>query len=257
MADLRSYLDKLCEFAPLYIKEEWDNVGLMCGDEKSEIKGVMISLDLTLDVISEAIEKNCNLIITHHPFIFDKISCIDFNTPMGEKINKLIKNDINVVSMHTNLDKAAGGVNDVLCEKLNLSSVENLTDEEFSIGRIGVLNKEISLKDFVLFVKETLKTTGIKYIGCDEKKIKKVAVVSGSGSEFYCDAIKKEADVFLTSEVKHHIAVDCMERDFTIIDAGHFETENPVAEKIKSYLLKEFDVKILISKSYNKLFKEV
>lgn len=257
MPDLKTYLSTLCEYAPLHIKEEWDNVGLMCGDEKSEIKGIIISLDLTLSVIDEAIENECNLIITHHPLIFGGIDVIDYNTPMGKKIKKLIKNDINVISMHTNLDKAKGGVNDTLCEKLGLSDIKNLTDEDFSIGRAGVLEKETTLKDFVLSVKEKLGTKGIKYVGNDERKIKKVAVVSGSGSEFYMDAIKCGADVFITSEIKHHIAIDTLERDFAIIDAGHFETENIITEKIKYYLSEKYDVKILTSQSYNELFKEV
>lgn len=257
MLDVRTVFDALEWLAPCGTKEEWDNVGLMVGSLSSQIKGILIALDCTEGVINEAVESGANLIITHHPFIFNPVNKIDYDNLIGEKIRKLIKNDINVISMHTNLDKAIGGVNDTLCQAIDLYNIENITDEQLSLGRIGELKKSMTLKDFAGYVKQKLNAPVVKYIGSDEKLIKKVAVVSGSGSEFYGEAIRKNADVFLTSEVKHNIAVEVMDKDFAIIDAGHFETENVITEKLKMFLQEKFDVNISVSKSYIRLFKEV
>jgi len=257
MADLKSVLLALNELAPSEIKEPWDNVGLMVGDLSSQIKGAVIALDCTLSVIDEALETGANLIVTHHPLIFGSINCIDYDDLNGLKLKKLIKNDINVISLHTNLDKAKDGVNDTLCEVIELYNVENLTDEEFSLGRTGLLKKQTTLKEFAMYIKEKLNVSSLKYIGDDNKVIKKVAVTSGSGSEFYTDAIKAQADVFVTSEVKHHIATEVIDKNFAIIDAGHFETENIIVTKIKCFLDERFDFKVSISKAQKNIFKAI
>lgn len=255
MVDLKAVLLALNELAPCEIKESWDNVGLMVGDLSSEIKGAVVALDCTLEAIDEACESGANLIVTHHPLIFGGINSVDFNDLNGLKIKKLIKNDINVVSLHTNLDKAKDGVNDTLCKTLELYNSKNLTAEEFSLGRIGELEKTVTLKEFAEFVKEKLNVSSLKYIGEDNKPVKKVAVTSGSGSEFYIDAINCGADVFVTAEVKHHIAIEVKDKNFAIIDAGHFETENIVTEKIKSFLTERFDFKVKVLN--NNLFKTI
>ena len=257
MVELKNILDALEEFAPCSIKEEWDNVGLMVGSLSSKIKRVIVALDCTNSVINEAVNTGADLIITHHPLIFHGLNSIEYDENSGNNLKTLVKNDINVISMHTNLDKAKGGVNDVLCSKLELVKVQNLTDDELSLGRIGELETPLTLKKFAGYVKEKLNAPYIKYTGCDEKLISKVAVTSGSGSEFYNEAIKKGADVFVTSEVKHNIAIEVMDKDFAVIDAGHFETENVIAEKIKEFLKDKFDIDITVSESYVRVFKGV
>ena len=157
--------------------------------------------------------------------------------------------------MHTNLDKADGGVNDVLIKKIGGINIEKLNEEEYSLGRIADLKEETTLLEFVEKVKEQLNVCGIKYIGDDDKKIKRIAVVSGSGSEFYIDGVKNNADVFITSEVKHHIALEVKELDFAIIDAGHFETENIILNEIYEKLNVKTDCEIIISKCLTEVFK--
>ncbi len=237
---------------PLSIQENWDNSGLIVGNEDAVISKVLISLDVTDCVIDEAVNTGANLIISHHPLIFDGIKNIDYSTPLGNRIRKLIKNDINVLSYHTNFDKVSGGTTDTICRLLNLKNVTNISSEEFSFCKIGEVSS-VPLKEFISFLKNSLNLGNIKYVGCDNKLINKVAVVSGAGSEFYKDAYDFGADVFVTSEVKHHIAIDCMELGMAIIDAGHFETEKPAMESL--YKLLQDKIEVFLTKEYNELFK--
>ncbi len=256
MTDLNKVFTLLNDFAPCELKEEWDNVGLMVGEMSAKVTKILVALDCTVDVINEAIEIGADLIVSHHPMIFKGINRVDFNDLTGRKIKMLIKNDINLISMHTNLDKARGGVNDALCEKLGLKEVRNLNEDEYSFLRTGILEKEMTLKEFVLYVKERLGLSHLNYVGNDDRIIKTVSVSGGAGPEFYVDALKT-SDVFISSEVKHHIGIEVMERDFAIIDGGHFETENPVTEKIYECLKNLEDVEINISKSYKRVFKRL
>lgn len=255
MPKLSEIIDILETNMPFSLKEEWDNIGLMIGDTDSEISSVLIALDCTQSVVSEAIEKKVDLIITHHPLIFGGVSNVDFKTPLGRKIKEIIKNDINVVSCHTNFDKAPGGTSDTVAKLLNLENVENLTSDEYSLGKTGVI-KPVTLKEFVGIVKEKLNVSAVKYVGCDEKIIKKVAIVSGSGSEFYKDALNTGSDVLITSEIKHHIAIEGQELGLALVDAGHFETENiSLGTFVK--ILSDRGIKAELSEKYNKLFKTV
>ncbi len=252
MFKLKDIIDIIEDKVPSSLKEEWDNVGLIIGDKETEIKKVILALDCTESVVSEAIDKKADLIITHHPLIFEGIKNIDFKTSLGNKIKLLIKNDINLVSLHTNFDKITGGTSDTVAKTLGLCDIKNLTDDEFSLGKVGNINS-MSLEEFCLTVKDKLNLKSLKYIGDNKKTINKVAVVSGSGADFLFDAIKKGADCLVTSEVKHHIAIDAMENDIAVIDAGHFETEN-VAMKTFVHILKDLPIEIIMSKTYTRLF---
>lgn len=256
MTDLNKVFTLLNNFAPCELKEDWDNVGLIVGDMSSKVNKILVALDCTVDVINEAVEIGADLIVSHHPMIFKGINRVDFNDPTGRKIKMLIKNDINLISMHTNLDKAKGGVNDALCEALELNDIRNINEEEYSFGRTGTLGNEMTLKDFVLYVKEKLGLPYLSYVGNEDRMIKTVSVSGGAGPEFYVDALET-SDVFISSEVKHHIGIEVMERDFAIIDAGHFETENPVTEKIYNCLKKLQNVEVVISKKYKRVFKRL
>lgn len=253
MAKLYEIIDLLNKNIPFDIKEEWDNVGLIIGDRNKEINKILIALDCTYDVLLEAIKIDADLIITHHPLIFGGIKNIDFNTPLGIKIRELIRSEIDLISLHTNFDKVENGTSDTLSKILGLKNIQNLTDDEFSLGKIGETDP-VSLKAFISFVKEKLNLDFVKYIGNDEKVIKKVAVVSGSGCEFYIDAKQQGADLLITSEIKHHIGIEAMESDIALIDAGHFETENVALKTLKN-MLEELVPDTRLSQDYTKLFK--
>lgn len=252
MPKLKEIINILELTVPSYLKEEWDNVGLIIGDREAEIKKILVALDCTKSVVFEAINKNADLIITHHPLIFEGIKNIDFNTSMGYKIKQLINNNINLVSLHTNFDKVNGGTSDTIAKILGIYDVKNLTEEEFSLGKIGSINP-MTLEEFLNKVKDNLNLKNIKYIGNNDKIINKVAVVSGAGADFLYEAKKMGADCLVTSEVKHHIGIDALENDIAIIDAGHFETEN-VAMKTFIDLLKDLPAEVIMSETYTHLF---
>lgn len=255
MAKLKEITDVLETKVPSFLKEEWDNVGLIIGNGDNEIKKVILALDCTESVVKEAINKNARLIITHHPLIFEGIKNIDFNTSLGRKIKLLISNDISLVSLHTNFDKINGGTSDTVAGILGLTDLKNIDDNEFSLGKVGKIDT-VTLEEFAKTVKEKLNLKSLKYIGDNEKKINSVAVVSGSGADFLYDAKKMGADCLVTAEVKHHIAIDAYENDIAVIDAGHFETEN-VAMKTFCEILKDLPVEVLISETYTELFKYI
>lgn len=242
-----SYFKKLIEdFAPTELKESYDNVGLMVGDIDSDVTSVLISLDCTLNVIDEALRKNCNLIITHHPLLFLKPKSVTMQTLQGRKIIKLIKNSINVYSCHTNLDSTKGGMNDILMNILGFksslilehSACERFKDSDTGIGRIAELNKPVKLKKLLEDVKCKLNLPYVIYTGDENLTIKKVAVINGSGGG-YIDAAKMAgADCIITGDTQYHRISDSNEEDVAVIDAGHFGTEWP-AMKIVGSMIEE------------------
>ena len=155
MNRVKDFIEIIEEFAPINLKEDFDNVGLMVGDKEKEVKRILLSLDCTLEVIEEAITHNVDLIITHHPLIFRKPSNITTDTLVGKKIIKLIKNDISLYSSHTNLDSASGGLNETIVNILGFDSKEliennkNARNKNEGLGRIIRLDKAINLNDLV------------------------------------------------------------------------------------------------------------
>ena len=245
---IRDVIKKIEEKYPIYIKEKWDNVGFLVGNKESEITKVIVTLDVTMDVIDEAIEKGANLIISHHPFIFDSIKNVTASTILGNKIIKLIKHDISVYSMHTNLDMADDGLNDYLAQKLELVDVEKLNPDKFEDAymRVGNLKYEMTLKEFANFIKQKLMLEHIILVSQDESKnVKKIAICSGSGKSFIKDSMKMKVDCYVTGDINYHTALDALEDDFNIIDAGHFGTEKIVTELLAKYLQENIEVEII------------
>jgi dinuclear metal center YbgI/SA1388 family protein len=234
MVTVKNIYDFVDEIAPFEKACSWDNVGLIVGDMKDEVKGVLISLDLTKQVIEEAISKKANLIITHHPILFTPLRKITDD----EIAFMLIKNNINLISAHTNLDIAKGGINDLLAEKFGLKNTEILDTKE-GLGRIGFLDEEISCFDFAKLIKEKLNCQMVKVLNVN-RKIIKVAVNSGSGSDAFEFALNNNCDVFVTAEIKQNILVEANNKGINLIDAGHFETENIVCEYLKDLFLQKF-----------------
>ena len=236
---IKDIIKFLEERFPLSLQEDWDNSGLQIGNIENDLTNIMISLDIDEQTIQKAKEKSCNLIINHHPFLFSSIKSIDLNEEKG-KINKdLIKNDITVFAMHTNLDIGKGGVNDNLAKLLELKDISNLdTNNENPMARFGYTD-EITAYDFSKFVKEKLNCKGLILYGDKNKKIKKVALCGGAGSDFISDAIKKDCDLIVTSDVKYHEAIDNCKK-INIVDPGHFASENHIIYMIKDLLEKNF-----------------
>ncbi|MCM1394190.1 MAG: Nif3-like dinuclear metal center hexameric protein [[Eubacterium] siraeum] len=237
---IKDIISKLEEFAPLNLAEEWDNVGLMLGDAESECGGIMLALDLTTDVIEQAEKEGCNLIVTHHPFIFRPIKRIVFSEAKGREIRRLIKSDINVYSMHTNLDKTEGGINAALCELLGAN--------EFESDGVGAIFKiaPTTLGEFAKRVANTLDDKSVKIVGNPNKAVKSVYVVSGSGGSEYRRAYEC-ADVLLTGDLKHHDYIDAIEDGFALVEYSHFSSEI-IMQNILESTLKNLGVKIIKAK---------
>jgi len=237
ISEIISVLEK---FAPPELAEEWDNVGLMLGDANCECTGVMLALDLTHDVTDQAVKGGCNLIVTHHPFIFRPLKKIDFCEAKGREIKALIENGITVYSMHTNLDKAERGINTALCGLLGGSDVE--LD---GVGAVFTV-KRTTLGAFAKHVARTLNDKSVRITGNPDAPIERVYVVSGSGGSEYHRA-RECADVLLTGDLKHHTYVDAAEDGFPLVEYSHFASEI-ISQNILEEALKGADVKIIKAK---------
>ncbi len=261
--DIYNFLDKTF---PYNVAEKDDNSGIIVWDKDKEIKKCLISLDITLKVIQEAIKLGCDLIISHHPIIFEPLKAVSDDDLVGKKISLLIKNDILAISCHTNLDIARGGLNDILANKLGLNGIESFLNVDDYInkkqqkpsylGRIGTVEKT-NLIDFAKKVKAILNCEKIRY--CDGgKDVHKVAVIGGSGATYYSRAIKAGADTLVSADAKYSAFLPSMELGFNLIDAGHFCTENIVIKPLCEMLKKEFsDLEFIISKENSDCIKYI
>lgn len=242
--------------APPELKESWDNVGLMAGDETDIIRGILLSLDVTEEVVAEAVSLGCNLIISHHPLIFQPLRSL--NRKKDSKIFQLIENHINVYSMHTNLDCARDGVNDRLAECFDLQDTKVLcSDEETGLGRIGRLPEKMSFEAFLTLVKSVLNVKYVRYVGDLNREVRTVAVLGGAGGDYLECAVQEGADVMLTAEVKHHIGLYAKEAGIALVDAGHFETENIVLEPLLETLREFFDMPMYVSKRHRSFIETI
>ena len=255
LEDIINFLEK--KYSP-ELAEKWDNSGLIIGRKESNISAVMICLDITVDVIEQAAANRAELIISHHPLIFSEIKRITNDTLLGEKILKLAEKNIAVYSMHTNVDSAVHGLNDYILDKLSLGGekrvwMKNENYPESGLGRILKLKKEDSLHNIIKIVKERLNLKKIRVAGNENKKIKKIAVLTGSGGSLISE-MDKTVDLYITGDLKHHETLDALEEGLTLIDLGHYESENIFSELIKKDLEEFFNGKIIQAKE-NQVFK--
>lgn len=230
MIKLNQIIDAMEKMAPVCLKEDFDNVGLMVGDKMAMVKKVLLALDCTLEVIEEAKELKADLIITHHPLIFNRPKNITTDTLQGKKIIELIKNNINLYASHTNLDSAFGGLNQTIVEMLGFESNEILEKSKItSYGNVGLgrmirLETEMNLKDLIDIVKSKLNINTLRVVE-GNKKVKNIAVINGSGQSFIKQAVNEGADCIITGDTTYHFALDYKEMGVTIIDTGHFASE--------------------------------
>ena len=240
--DILMYLETV---APASMKMEWDNVGLLCGSASAEVHTVLVALDPFEAVCHEAATVGAQLLVTHHPLIFQSVNAITDDSALGRSVLFLAAHGISAVNAHTNLDRADGGVNDVLAQTLGLQNVQTIDPEGEHLLRFGYVPEQ-SPEQFLSHVKSKLGCCGLRYVSSG-KPVSKVAVGGGScGSELYC-AIAAGCDTFVTADVKYNQFQEAAQLGINLIDAGHFHTENPVvavlAEKIAA-AFPEITVKI-------------
>ena len=261
-SDLIKILEKK---APLYLAESWDNPGLLVGHRNKEIKTVLTALDVTDDVIKEAISLNADIIVTHHPLIFGSIKSVSDSTPEGRKILALAENGICAYAMHTNLDTAFGGTNDTLAEILGLKDIEPLAvscqqdDMPNGLGRFGILPNSMKFYDFAEMVKEKLNLKCLTVSGNKDKTISKVGLCTGAGFEFIEEAKANGCDCYITADVKFHEAQKALNMDICLIDATHYGTENIIVPVLRDYIEEEtkkagFDIVVKASEVNGQVF---
>lgn len=238
--ELYKYLDSAI---PSSLSCEWDNDGLMCApDSTREVKRVLIALDITGEVTKKAIDASYDLVISHHPLIFKGVKSLTEDSFISAKLIDLIKSGVSAMSFHTRLDAVAGGVNDLLAEKLGVKNAAPFGIDATPIGRIGTLASPMELSDFAALVKSTL---GAPYVAFADagKKVEKVALLGGAGEDDITAAIFAGADTYVSGELGYHHLTDAPDGEINLIEAGHFYTEYPVCERIAE-LVRSADNKI-------------
>ena len=249
------------QMAPRYMKMDWDNVGLLCGDPDQEVSKILVALDPFLDVAEEAEEIGAQLVLTHHPLIFRPCKNVVESDPVGRTIRYMIRHDISAINAHTNLDCAPGGVNDVLAAQLGLRNVQVIdpqgTDEAgraWGLLRKGTLEEQ-SLEDFLTAVKENLRCPGLRYVN-GGKPVRNVAVGGGACGSELMDAVHAGCDTFVTSDLKYNQFWDARDLGINLIDAGHFYTENPVCTRLQQVMQEKFpEITTVISKKHGDCMK--
>lgn len=240
--DIVSYLFTL---APTYMKEEWDNVGLICGHGDAEVHRILVALDASTAVLSEAKEKGCDMVVSHHPMIFGSVKQVNESSVTGKHILFAAENRIACVNMHTNLDCVSDGVNGILAEMLGLQNISLAapkgTDEMgrgYGYVRFGEV-EETTPCEFASFVKQKLNCRGVRYAD-GGKPVRMVAVGGGACSDEVPAVLAAGCDTFVTADIKYHLFSEAMDMGLNLIDAGHFQTEMPVCEYLARKLTAQF-----------------
>ena len=237
MNTLKKIYNIIDTFAPFSTCESWDNCGLLVRSENSGITKALLALDITPAVIEEAKALGAELIISHHPVIFEPISKLEHTHP----VYLLAKYGISAICAHTNLDLAVGGVNDIIAQGLCLENIQplcNKNENGLSLGRIGEFRLAVEPEIAVNFIKKNLGASGVSYTA-HEGRITKVAVCGGSAGELILKAAELGADAFVTGEAKHHHLLLAAQLGIMLIVAGHYCTEQVVLKPLATLLQKE------------------
>lgn len=243
MTTVNEIFDKLCELAPLALQLENDNAGFLLGRGDAPVERVLLSLDVTDEVAEEAIARGAQLIISHHPAIFEERKSLTDREVKNRKLLRLLENRIAVISMHTNLDIAAGGVNDVLIELLGATN-EGCFDRE-NCGRMGRLQKPVPFAEFLALCKDKLQTRGLRYYDAG-RPAEHIAVLGGSVGSSLIEAWQAGCDTYVTADVKYSVFLQARELGINLIDGDHFCTENPVIPVLAQKLREAFPETLFI-----------
>lgn len=247
--DIASIIEKI---APLSLAEPWDNCGwqIYCGNK--EISKVFVTLSVTQEDLQQAIENNCELIISHHPITLNGIKNIIPNNLTGIILLNAIKSSISIYSAHTNLDKADRGINSILAQEFGLLNIKPLLPDSAiptaGLGRLGELALPVKPDKFIDIVKKTLNIDSLKVINnTNITQISKVAICGGSGASLIPN-IPANVDAYITGDIKYHDALEAI--NFILIDANHFNTENIILEELANSI-KTLGLSVITSKAEN------
>ena len=244
---------------PLSGAEDWDRPGLTTGSLDMEVKRVLLVIDVTRQTIQEAIDHDCQLILSHHPVLLKPVSFLSEESLKGSLISLAIKNSIAIYSAHTNADIVSEGVSMVFAESLGLKNIKPLvvspTDHTIGHGRVGDLPKAISLEQLAEMVSDSLTPSHapVRVAGERNQTISRVGLVGGAGDSFLDEAIKQNVDCFITSDLRHHVVLDALGANssspLSIIDVSHFGAESLwLVRAAKQLSAAESDVEFRVSK---------
>lgn len=243
MVKIAEVIASIERFAPLELAESFDNCGLKIGNINDEATGVMATVDTNIDVVREAERKGCNLIIEHHPSIWQPLRSFDLDLPLNQALLEAGKKGIVIYSAHTNIDYTEGGLNDTVAADLGLRGVKPILGH--SSARIGELNYNapVTLKEYAKIVAKIFDDDNVSVVGDLNKIIRTVAVINGGGggsADTIMDTMRAGADVFVTGDVKHSVARLAKDLGYAIIQVGHFTSEAAFATLVKEVIKKDF-----------------
>ncbi len=250
---IKEVLSALERFAPLPLQEDYDNAGLQIGLTEAEVSGALLCLDVTEAVVDEAIRLGCNLIVSHHPLIFHKLAHITGEEYVQRAVAKAIKHDIAIISMHTNMDAAEGGVNYKIAGKLGLSDLRFFGNTQTATaptdnggsrtvaggeGVIGTFKEPLAADDLIIKLKDTFGVECVQANQLLHRGIRRVALCGGAGSFLLNDAIKVGADAFITGEMHYHEYFG-HEQEIQICVIGHYQSEQFTTEIFRDIINSE------------------
>lgn len=246
MTEIQNVIETM---SPLDLQEQWDNSGFQIILSDDEVNKILVAMEVTPAVINEAIMCNADLIVTHHPLIFDKLNQVNHNDIIGNMIVKLIKAGISVYSTHTPFDKCNGGNNDYLAELLHLCNVKVMDSDNTGYCRCGFTEREYDIAEYIDKACEWLKIdkSFVSFAGDTKKRMNKVGICTGSGADFIEAAFKEKCDLFITGDVKYHAAQTARELGINVLDIGHYGSEKIFTENIALYLRENTDVCVIMS----------
>lgn len=240
---VKHVLDAVWSIAPRELAEEWDNVGLLAGHPENPVTKVLCALDLTGEVLSEAVEIGAEAIVTHHPILFRGRKNLREDDPEGALLARLVRSNIALIAMHTNFDNAEPGVNDALASAMELKNVQKVSD----CMRIGEIDA-MPLAGLTSRTAEKLNTV-VRTYGASDRSITKVAVMGGSGGDYYREAVAAGADAFITGEIGYHYALNAVDEGLCVLEAGHAATERVAVSSIASGLKAHLDNQVTVFES--------
>lgn len=219
---------------------EWDNDGLMvANDPNREVLRVLCTLDVTDAAVDYAIANSYDVIVSHHPMIFKPLRAVSYSDPVAKRAIKLLKHDISVMSFHTRLDAAPGGLNDIFANLLGLTDVEPLNADGEAVGRVGTLKFPVDCTEFASTVKKTLSAERVLFTKASGT-VSRVALCGGDGKDFIKAAKAAGADTYLTGQLSYNIMEDAPDIGLNLFEAGHFHTEDFVCNYLTLLILKKY-----------------
>lgn len=252
------FIKRLELLVPLSYACDWDNCGLLAGRGDKEVKKVLVALDATDEVIEDAIEKQADILLTHHPLIFKPLKQVNDQDFISRRILKLIQNDINYYAMHTNFDSVPGGMADLAAGLINLTDISVLNPEgetgegiPYGIGAFGFLEQPVSLRELAKQVKEAFHLPFVTVYGLEQvtEPISRVAITPGSGKQMISFAQALGAQVFITGDMGHHEGIDAVAGGMAVIDGGHYGLEHIFMSHMEWYLKEQIDSSLEVMKA--------